>query len=159
MIEWLTGTTLGKCIVTFFVSMLPIGELRLGLPYGVLLGLPKALVLPVAIVGNMVPVPFIIVYIRKIFAWLRLHWAKLDGFITKLEKRGEGKGEVVEKYGTWGLLLLVAIPLPGTGAWTGSLVAALLNLKLRRAVPVIFVGVVIAALIMTALTIGFTQFF
>ena len=137
MIEWLTGTTLGKCIVTFFVSMLPIGELRLGLPYGVLLGLPKALVLPVAIVGNMVPVPFIIVYIRKIFAWLRQHWAKLDGFITKLEQRG----------------------LPGTGAWTGSLVAALLNLKLRRAVPVIFVGVVIAALIMTALTIGFTQFF
>ena len=154
MIAWLTGTTLGKCIVTFFVSMLPIGELRLGLPYGVALGLPKALVLPVSILGNMVPVPFIIIYIRQIFAWLRRHWAKLDGFITKLEQRGE-----VEKYGTWGLLLLVAIPLPGTGAWTGSLVAALLNLKLRRAVPVIFVGVVIAALIMTALTIGFTHFF
>ena len=159
MIAWLTGTTLGKCIVTFFVSMLPIGELRLGLPYGVAMVLPKALVLPVSILGNMVPVPFIIIYIRQIFAWLRRHWAKLDGFITRLEQRGEGKSEVVEKYGTWGLLLLVAIPLPGTGAWTGSLVAALLNLKLRRAVPVIFVGVVIAALIMTALTIGFTHFF
>ena len=75
MIAWLTGTTLGKCIVTFFVSMLPIGELRLGLPYGVALGLPKALVLPVSILGNMVPVPFIIIYIRQIFAWLR----SLDG--------------------------------------------------------------------------------
>ena len=159
MIAWLTGTTVGKFISTFFISMVPIVELRLGLPYGIALGLPYGLALTAAILGNMVPVPFIIIYIRQIFAWLRRHWAKLDGFITRLEQRGEGKSEVVEKYGTWGLLLLVAIPLPGTGAWTGSLVAALLNLKLRRAVPVIFVGVVIAALIMTALTIGFTHFF
>ena len=159
MIAWLTGTTIGKCIVTFFISMVPIVELRLGLPYGIALGLPKVLALPASILGNMVPVPFIIVYIRRIFAWLRRHWAKLDGFITKLEQRAEGKGDVVEKYGTWGLLILVAIPLPGTGAWTGSLVAALLNLKLRRAVPVIFVGVCIAAAIMMALTIGFTHFF
>ena len=159
MIAWLTGTTIGKCIVTFFISMVPIVELRLGLPYGIALGLPKVLALPASILGNMVPVPFIIVYIRRIFAWLRRHWAKLDGFISKLEQRAEGKGDVVEKYGTWGLLILVAIPLPGTGAWTGSLVAALLNLKLRRAVPVIFVGVCIAAAIMMALTIGFTHFF
>ena len=159
MLAWLSGTTLGKCIVTFFISMVPIVELRLGLPYGIALGLPKVLALPASILGNMVPVPFIIVYIRRIFAWLRRHWAKLDGFITKLEQRAEGKGDVVEKYGTWGLLILVAIPLPGTGAWTGSLVAALLNLKLRRAVPVIFVGVCIAAAIMMALTIGFTHFF
>ncbi len=159
MIAWLTGTTLGKCIVTFVISMVPIVELRLGLPYGVSLGLPKSLALLASVTGNMLPVPFIIIYIRRIFAWLRRHWAKLDGFITKLEQRGEGKSEVVEKYGTWGLLILVAIPLPGTGAWTGALVAALLNLKLRKAVPVIFVGVCIAAAIMMALTIGFTHFF
>ena len=159
MIAWLTGTTLGKCIVTFVISMVPIVELRLGLPYGVSLGLPKSLALLASVTGNMLPVPFIIVYIRRIFAWLRRHWKKLDGFITKLEQRGEGKSEVVEKYGTWGLLILVAIPLPGTGAWTGALVAALLNLKLRKAVPVIFVGVCIAAAIMMALTIGFTHFF
>ena len=154
MIAWLSGTTRGKCIVTFFISMVPVVELRLGLPYGITLGLPYGLALACALLGNMVPVPFIIVYIQRIFAWLREHWGWLNGLITRLEKRAEGKGEKVEKYGTWGLLLLVAIPLPGTGAWTGALVAALLKMKLRRAVPVIFAGVCIAAALMTAFTYG-----
>ena len=154
MIAWLSGTTLGKCIVTFFISMVPVVELRLGLPYGIKLGLPYGLALACALLGNMVPVPFIIVYIQRIFAWLREHWGWLNGLITRLEKRAEGKGEKVEKYGTWGLLLLVAIPLPGTGAWTGALVAALLKMNLRRAVPVIFAGVCIAAALMTAFTYG-----
>ena len=159
MLAWLSGTTLGKCIVTFFISMVPIVELRLGLPYGIALGLPYGLALTAALLGNMVPVPFIIVYIRRIFAWLRHHWKWLDGLITRLENRAEGKGEVVEKYGTWGLLILVAIPLPGTGAWTGALVAALLQLKLRKVVPVIFAGVCIAAAIMSALTYGAIRIF
>ena len=154
MIAWLTGTTVGKFIVTFFISMVPVVELRLGLSYGIALGLPYFTALTAAILGNMLPVPFIIIYIKRIFAWLRRHWAALDGFITRLERRAEGKGEAVEKYGTWGLLILVAIPLPGTGAWTGALVAALLNLKVRKAFPVIFVGVCIAAAIMTAVTYG-----
>ena len=154
MIAWLTGTTVGKFISTFFISMVPIVELRLGLPYGIALGLPYGLALLAAILGNMVPVPFIIVYIQRIFVWLRRCWGWLDGFISRLEKRAEGKGERIEKYGTWGLLLLVAIPLPGTGAWTGALVAAILHLRLRKAVPVIFVGVCIAAAIMSALTYG-----
>ena len=154
MIEWLTGTTLGKFITTFFISMVPVVELRAGLPYGIALGLDYPLALMAAVVGNMVPVPFIIVYIRRIFAWLRRHWARLDGLITRLEKRADGKSETVIKYGSWGLLILVAVPLPGTGAWTGALVAALLDMRLRRAVPVIFAGVCIAAAIMTALTFG-----
>lgn len=159
MIAWLTGTTVGKFIVTFFISMVPVVELRLGLPYGITLGLPYFTALTAAILGNMVPVPFIIIYIKRIFAWLRKHWAALDGFISRLERRAEGKGEAVEKYGTWGLLILVAIPLPGTGAWTGALVAALLNLKVRKAFPVIFVGVCIAAAIMTAVTYGVIKLF
>lgn len=159
MIAWLTGTTVGKFISTFFISMVPIVELRLGLPYGIALGLPYGVALIAAILGNMLPVPFIIVYIRRIFAWLRKHWPWLDGLITRLERRAEGKGEKVEKYGTWGLLILVAIPLPGTGAWTGSLVAALLNLKVRKATPVIFVGVCLAAAIMTVLTYGAIKLF
>ena len=154
MIAWLTGTTVGKFIVTFFISMVPVVELRLGLPYGITLGLPYFTALTAAVLGNMLPVPFIIIYIKRIFAWLRRHWAALDGFITRLERRAEGKGEAVEKYGTWGLLILVAIPLPGTGAWTGALVAALLNLKVRKAFPVIFVGVCIADAITTAVTYG-----
>ena len=158
MIEWLTGTTLGKFITTFFISMVPVVELRAGLPYGIALGLDYPLALIAAVVGNMVPVPFIIIYIRRIFAWLRRHWAGLDGLITRLEKRADGKSETVIKYGSWGLLILVAIPLPGTGAWTGALVAALLDMRLQRAVPVIFAGVCIAAAIMTALTFGVIHF-
>ena len=159
MIAWLTGTTLGKFIITFVISMVPVVELRLGLPYGVALGLPYGYALAAAVLGNMVPVPFIIIYIRRIFAWLRRHWSWLNGLITRLERRAEGKGEKVERYGTWGLLILVAIPLPGTGAWTGALVAALLNMKVRKAFPVIFVGVCIAAAIMSALTYGAIRLF
>ncbi len=154
MIAWLTGTTLGKLISTFFISMVPVVELRLGLPYGLGLGLPYGLALGTSILGNMVPVPFIIIFIRRIFAWLRIRWTRLDGLITRMEKRAEGKGEVVEKYGTWGLLILVAIPLPGTGAWTGALVAAMMRLKLKRAFPAIAVGVLIAAVIVSVITYG-----
>lgn len=154
MISWLTGTTIGKLISTFFISMVPVVELRLGLPYGIALGLDYPLALLAALIGNMVPVPFIIVYIRRIFIWIRRHWARLDGFITKLENKAHLKGETVRKYGPLGLLIFVAIPLPGTGAWTGALIAALLDMRLKHAVPSIFLGVCIAAGIMTALTFG-----
>ncbi len=154
MISWLTGTTLGKLISTFFISMVPVVELRLGLPYGIALGLDYPLALLAALIGNMVPVPFIIVYIRRIFIWIRRHWERLDGFITKLENKAHLKGETVRKYGPLGLLIFVAIPLPGTGAWTGALIAALLDMRLKHAVPSIFLGVCIAAGIMTALTFG-----
>ncbi len=154
MISWLTGTTIGKLISTFFISMVPVVELRLGLPYGIALGLDYPLALLAALIGNMVPVPFIIVYIRRIFIWIRRHWERLDGFITKLENKAHLKGETVRKYGPLGLLIFVAIPLPGTGAWTGALIAALLDMRLKHAVPSIFLGVCIAAGIMTALTFG-----
>ena len=159
MISWLTGTTLGKFISTFFISMVPIVELRAGLPYGIALGLEYPLALTAAVLGNMVPVPFIIIYIRRIFAWLRRHWSALDGLITRLESRADVKGDKVRRYGALGLLILVAIPLPGTGAWTGALVAALLDLPLRRAVPVIFAGVCMAAAIMTGITFGVIHIF
>ena len=150
MIDWLTGTDIGKMCATFFMSMLPVGELRVGLPYGIALGLEYPLALMAALLGNMIPVPFIIVYIKQIFTWLRKHMPRMDALITKLENRANLKGETVQKYGHWGLLLFVAIPLPGTGAWTGALIAALLNLKVRQATPAIFVGVCIAAAIMSA---------
>ena len=154
MIDWLTGTVIGKMCATFFISMLPVGELRLGLPYGIALGLEYPLALMAALLGNMVPVPFIIVYIKRIFAWLRRHMPRMDALITKLEDRANRKGETVQKYGHWGLLLFVAIPLPGTGAWTGALIAALLNIRTSKAVPVILIGVCIAAMIMTLVTYG-----
>ena len=154
MIDWLTGTDIGKMCATFFISMLPVGELRVGLPYGIALGLEYPLALMAALLGNMVPVPFIIVYIKQIFAWMRRHMPRMNALITKLEERANLKGETVQKYGHWGLLLFVAIPLPGTGAWTGALIAALLNIRTSKAVPVIMIGVCIAAAIMTLITYG-----
>ena len=154
MLEWMTATAAGKFVTTFFISMLPIVELRAGLPYGIALGLDYPLALTAALVGNMIPVPFIVVYIRRIFVWLRAHFAKMDSFITKLEKKAHLKGENVRKYGPLGLLIFVAIPLPGSGAWTGAPIAALLDMRLKSAVPSIFLGVCIAATIMTLLTFG-----
>lgn len=154
MFEWLTGTVVGKMCATFFISMLPVVELRFGLPYGIALGLEYPLALMAALLGNMIPVPFIIVYIKRIFEWMRKHMPRMNALVTKLENRAHLKGETVEKYGHWGLLIFVAIPLPGTGAWTGALIAALLNIRTSKAVPVILIGVCIAAAIMTLITYG-----
>ena len=150
MFSWLTGTTLGKFIATFFVSMVPVVELRVGLPLGVGMGLPYGLALTAALLGNMLPVPFIIVYIQRVFAWLRGRWGAMDRFITRLENKAHVKGETVQRIGPWGLLIFVAIPVPGTGAWTGALIAALLKLRVKQATPAIFVGVCIAAAIISA---------
>ena len=154
MFDWLTGTDAGKMCVTFLLSMLPVGELRVGLPYGIALGLEYPLALMAALLGNMIPVPFIIVYIRRVFEWMRKHMPKLDALVTKMERRADDKGDTVREYGHWALLLFVAIPLPGTGAWTGSLIAALLDIPTSKAVPVIMLGVCIAAAIMTLVTYG-----
>lgn len=141
-------------MAAFFISMAPVVELRGGLPYGIALGLPYPLALAAAVMGNMLPVPFIIIYIRRIFAWLRSKSRKLDQLVLKLEQKAHLKGHLVRKYSVVGLCLLVAIPLPGTGAWTGALVAAMLDIRLRKALPTIFLGVCIAAAIMTAVTKG-----
>ncbi len=154
MFDWLTGTVTGKLFATFILSMMPVGELRFGLPYGIALGLDYPLALVAALLGNIIPVPFIIVYIKRIFLWMRRRLPMFNSFITRLEDKANLKGETVEKYGPVGLLLFVAIPLPGTGAWTGALVAALLGMKTEKAVPYIMLGVCIAASIMTLVTYG-----
>ena len=159
MISWITGTVFGKFISTFLISMLPIVELRAGLPYGIALGLDYPLALCAAVLGNMLPVPFIVVYIRRIFHWLRKHFPKMDSFITKLENKAHLKSDTVKKYGPIALFTFVAIPLPGTGAWTGALIAAILDMRLKSAVPCIFLGVLGAAAIMTALTFGVISIF
>lgn len=147
-------TTFGKFIQTFCISMVPIIELRAGLPYGIALGLKYPLALLAAVLGNMLPVPFIVFFIEKIFAWMRKHMPKMDSFVSKMEAKAESKKELIQKYGAIGLIILVGIPLPGTGAWTGSLVAAILDMPPKKAFPCIFIGVLLAAAIMTALTFG-----
>ena len=151
---WLHSTMTGKVLLTALISMLPVVELRGGLPAGVALGLPIPLAFAAALIGNMLPVPFVILFARPVFQWIRAHIPALGSFVTKLETRAYAKSKNVKKYEAWGLLIFVAIPLPGTGAWTGALIASVLNMRLKRAVPVIFLGVIIAGSIMTVLTYG-----
>lgn len=154
MIEWLTQTTLGRLTATFLISTLPVVELRGGLPFGMAHGLDYPMALTAALLGNFLPVPFIIMYIKKVFAWLRRRWSKFDGIITKLEEKAHLKGRIVRKYSLIGLVILVGIPLPGTGAWTGALVAAFLDMRVRQATPAIFLGLLMAAGITTLMTLG-----
>ncbi|WP_186565386.1 COG2426 family protein [Lawsonibacter celer] len=150
--QWLTDTGLGRMVFTMLVSMVPVVELRGGVPFGVALGLPPWAALIAGIIGNMIPIPFIVVYIRRIFQWMRRRIPRLGQLVDRLEKKAHLKGRKVTKYKYLGLFIFVAIPLPGTGGWTGALVAAFLNMPLRKALPSIFAGVVTAGLIMTFLT-------
>ena len=150
--QFLTATTTGKCLFTMLVSMIPIIELRGGLPFGVALGLPYYLAFPAAVIGNLIPAPFIIVYIRRIFALMRKYLPRLNGLVDRLEKKAHLKGRKVQKYQYLGLWLFVAIPLPGTGAWTGSLAAAFLGMRLKKAMPAVVLGVLTAGCIMLGLT-------
>ena len=152
LFQWLTDTTMGKCIFTMLVSMLPIIELRGGLPFGVALGLPYQLAFPAAVIGNLIPTPFIIVYIRRIFRLMRRYMPKLNGVVDKLEQKAHLKGQKVQRYQYLGLWLFVAIPLPGTGAWTGCLAAAFLGMRLKKAMPAVVLGVLTAGTIMLTLT-------
>ena len=150
----LWNTLFVKALMTFFISMVPVLELRGAIPFGTAYGLPLWAAILISIVGNLVPVPFIIIFIRKIFAWLRRKNQKLDHLVTRLEIRAEKKSDVVQKYAFWGLFVLVAIPLPGTGAWTGALVAAMLDMRLKRAFPAIALGVIAAGVIVAFVTYG-----
>ena len=148
------NTYFGKIVMTFLISMVPVIELRGAIPIGVGAGLNLWLTIAVSIVGNLVPVPFIIIFIKKIFAWLRTKNEKLNSLVTRLEKRAESKSATVQKYAFWGLFVLVAIPLPGTGAWTGALVAAMLEMPLKKAFPAIMLGVLGAGVIVSFVTYG-----
>ena len=102
----------------------------------------------------MIPVPFIALFIRRIFAFLRSRSKKLDDLVSKIELRAHEKAKTIKKYERWGLYIFVAIPLPGTGAWTGALIGALMNMRLKYMIPVIFAGVVTAGIIMTIISYG-----
>ena len=148
------GTVWGNILMTFLISMVPVIELRGAIPAAVLAGLDIRVALIVAIVGNLVPVPFIIVFIRKFFKWLRQKSRWLGDMVRRMEEKADAKKAQVLRYEFWGLMILVAIPLPGTGAWTGALVAAMLDMQLKRAFPAIAAGVVTAGLIVTIATYG-----
>ena len=145
----------GKEILVFIISLMPILELRGGLLAAALLGLDPILAYIISIIGNVLPVPFILFLIVKILEWMRN--CKL-GFFNKIanwlnEKVEKNKGQI-EKLGYWGLLLFVGVPLPGTGAWTGTLLAAVLNMDKKKSFFTIMAGVFMASIIMMILSYG-----
>ncbi len=152
--NFLWKTFLGQIIMTFLISMVPIIELRGALPVATGAGLEWYIALPVAIIGNIIPAPFIIIFIKKIFAWMRSANGFFGKIVDKLERKAFSKRDTIDKYGPWGLWIFVAIPLPGTGAWTGALIAALLDIPLKKAFPAIAVGVLTAGIIMAFVSYG-----
>ena len=149
--------TLGPRWCVFFCSLLPIIELRGAIPLGAALGLPWWQTFLIALVGNLLPVPFILLFIRAILGWMK-KIRGLSKIALWLEQKADAKKGKIERYEYWGLLLFVALPLPGTGAWTGSLIAALLRLDFRKSFLFITFGVLIAGVIMTLASYGIVGF-
>ena len=148
------GGSFGKEAIVFIISMIPILELRGGLLVaGPLLGVPLAKALPLCIIGNILPVPFILLLITPIFTWMK--GTKLfKPMVDKLEAKAMSKKDRIEKAQFWGLVLFVGIPLPGTGAWTGSLIASVLNMDKKKTFLAVMIGLIMASIIMMILSFG-----
>lgn len=147
------GDKISPEFIAFIVSALPVIELRGGLFAAKLLGIEFFKGFAICFIGNMLPIPFILLFIRKIFDFLKRN-EKIKNIIDKLEARSIKKADKIEKYKLWGLFIFVAIPLPGTGAWTGALAADLFNLKIKHALPVIAGGVFVAGIIISIFSYG-----
>ena len=149
---------LSKELVVFVVSLLPVVELRGGLIAAAILGLDWYIAFPICFVGNMLPIPFILLFIRKIFNWMKkIGW--LRKWIEKLEQKTMKKGARIKKGWLIGLIIFVGIPLPGTGGWTGALAADLFDIRFKHALPAIAIGVALAGCIMLILTYFFPGLF
>ncbi len=147
------GRYVSKEIVVFVISMIPILELRGGLIVSKLLQVPITTAIPICIIGNIIPIPFILLFIKQVFKLLK-KIKIFRGSIEKLENRAMSKSDNIKRYEFWGLVLFVGIPLPGTGAWTGSLIAALLDVDFKKAVLAELLGIAIATVIMSFLSYG-----
>ena len=154
IIDALSGSV-GKEAIVFIISMIPILELRGGLLAAspALLNVPILRAIPICIVGNIIPIPFILLFIRQIFKWMKK--TKLfRGLIIKMENRAMGKSDQIKRYEFLGLLLFVGIPLPGTGAWTGALIASLLEVDIKKSSIAILCGLFMASAIMYIVSYG-----
>lgn len=150
--EALTGK-ISKEMIVFIISMVPLLELRGGLLAASFMNIDIVRAIWYCVIGNIIPVPFILLLITPIFNWLK-QTRTFRPMVEKLENRAMGKSEQIEKYQFWGLVLFVGIPLPGTGAWTGSLIASLLGVKFKKAFPAVLLGIVMATVIMSVVSYG-----
>ena len=150
--QWfLENLHMSKEIIVFIISMIPILELRGGLVVAAIFGVDLWKAVGLCIVGNIIPVPFILWFITPIFSWMK-KTRLFRPMVEKLEAKSMGKSDRIQKYEFIGLLLFVGIPLPGTGAWTGSLIASLLNIKFKKAFTAVICGIVMATVIMCIIT-------
>lgn len=145
-------------LIVFLISLLPILELRGGLIAASLLGIEYWVALPICIIGNLLPIPFILLFIRKVLSWLK-KTKPFKKLVEKIEEKAEKNKGKITKYAKWGLFLFVAIPLPGTGAWTGALVADALDIHVKKSFPVIALGVLTAGVIMVIFAYFFPELF
>ena len=155
LIHWFTENLsfMPKELIIFIISMVPILELRGGLIAAALLKISMFKAIGVCILGNIIPIPFILLFITPIFEWMKK--TKLfRPLVEKIENKSMSKSDKIQKYEFLGLLLFVGIPLPGTGAWTGALIASLLGIKIKKAVPAILLGLGLATIIMCTISYG-----
>ncbi|MGE4215181.1 MAG: COG2426 family protein [Anaerotignaceae bacterium] len=146
------GGSISNEVIVFIISLMPILELRGGIIAGYALGMKLLPAFVISFIGNILPIPFILILIEEIFKLLKR--TPLKNLVERLETKALSKSEQIEKYGYFGLLLFVGVPLPGTGAWTGALIASLLKLDKRKAFPVIILGVLVAGIIVSTLSFG-----
>lgn len=153
-------TLFGKLVITTLVAMLPVIELRGAIPVGVGMGLEYYVSVICSLIGNILPIPFVILFFRKTFEFLAKKFKFCNKIWSALHRRVMKKSDIVDKYGYWGLCIFVAIPFPGTGAWTGAMIACLLDMPIKKSFPYILLGVFIAAVIVTSVTyLGFDVIF
>ena len=157
LVTWFTSTLgahISREAVVFIISLFPILELRGGILASSLLDVTMWKGILISAVGNILPIPFILFFIKKIFAALKKSKAVCGRLVEKMENKAMKKRDQIEKYEFWGLVLFVGIPLPGTGAWTGALVASLIDMDIKKAFKAILVGICLAAVIMTLISYG-----
>ena len=154
--SFLHNMPLGKELIVFIISLMPILELRGGLLAAALLGLDPIKSYIICMIGNIIPVPFILWFINKILEWMRKskHFSKIAKWLDKKVEKHKGQ---IEKYGFWGLVLFVGIPLPGTGAWTGCLIASVLEMDRKKSFIAAMIGILIASIIMMILSFGIVR--
>ena len=153
LFDGLRSIPFGKELIVFLISLMPILELRGGLIAAALLGLNIVPAFIICIIGNLLPIPFILWFITPIFNKLK-KTKHLSKFVDKIEKKALSKKDKIEKAEFWGLFFFVGIPLPGTGGWTGSLIASLIDMDKKKAMLAITCGVLLAGLIVGSLSFG-----
>lgn len=145
--------SLNKDFIIFIISLMPILELRGGLLAASLLHVDFVKAVVICVIGNLLPIPVVLLFLEKVLEILA-KWSVTKKIVTWLEKKVDSKREQIDKYGYWGLVLFVGIPLPGTGAWTGSLLAVMLGLDKKKSFGCILLGVILAAIIMSIVSYG-----